>query len=253
MFNWFLESEYNCEIFLDEITKQAVDEYVKYLKLERNLAATSRNRYLASIRSLLTYCQKQGYVYQNIALLVENAAEPKRERTYLTKEEVERVIMNIEQPVIKAALQFMAMAGTRVTETCNITFPQLDLNNHEVHMLGKGNKERTLPLSDKLYNCLMYYLNYVRDSNSDNLFATKKTGSLSPQYCQRELKEAVERAGINKKVSCHVFRHSFATHMIDKDVDIHILQNMLGHESLRTTSIYLHCNKDEMKQAMNAW
>jgi site-specific recombinase XerD len=250
-FNTYMEERYNGIIYIDEITSEDLEGYQIFLSFERKLKPRSVNRYISSIRSLLAYAYKKDWVEENVADHIDQVKVPEKERTYLTHEELEELFCAIDQPIVKTAIVTMAYTGLRVSEATSLTLDDVNLKEQTIRCLGKGNKERLIPVSNKLKPILENYVTYVRNAHSHYFFATNKTGSLSPVYINRVLQTAAREINLKKKVSAHILRHSFATNLVHKNVNIVDLQRLLGHASLRTTSIYVHTNQNRLKDAVD--
>ena len=116
---------------------------------------------------------------------------------------------------------------------------------------GKGNKERKIPMNDKLKKILLDYLSDERvDIGTDNFFSCR-TGRISPVHTEEILRDTIQEMGIEKQITPHVLRHSFASSLIERGVDLFRVQKLLGHENIKTTSIYLHTNMEELEKAVN--
>lgn len=141
----------------------------------------------------------------------------------------------------------------RISECTKLKLKYVDFKNEVIHIIaGKGNKDRDIPMSSKLIKLLIDYIKNKRlDVNSEFLFCTKRTGKLSPQYVNRQINEAVKRLGWDKHVSAHIIRHSFASRLVLKNVNIVKIQKLLGHSDLRVTSIYTHTSAKELKDAVD--
>lgn len=167
--------------------------------------------------------------------------------------ELELLFEQIDKKLIKVAVMTLAYTGLRISELTEMKLRDVDLVNKTLKVTGKGNKQRIVSISDNLYAILKDYLKQLHPKNSDYFFATQKTGRLSSQYINKILRTSTEAAGIMKKVSAHTLRHSFASHLIRSKVDVATLQRLLGHTNVRTTSVYLHTDYDQLKEAVNVW
>jgi len=252
-FRKYLIKKYNCEYYIEDITSTDIEDYLMYLKEERKYAPASRNRNLYSIRSFFSWAYKKEKIKRDISLSVENIKVQQKERIYLTDNEVKNLLASIEHPLINLVVRTLYMTGLRISECLNLTLDTVDLKNKIIHVIaGKGNKDRIIPISDKLYIYLKEYINYHRPKvNSNFFFATSKTGRLSCQYVNRILAKTIKKLNWNKKVTCHILRHSFATRLIEQGVNLVEVQKLLGHSNLKITSIYTHSNIKKLKSAVN--
>lgn len=240
----YLSRKYNCEPYIEDVTSNEIEEYLTYLKEERNNEPSSRNKSLYALRSFFAWACKKEIVERNVALSNEKAKLQQKERVFLIDEEVEALLTAIDNPLINLTVRTLYMTGLRISECLSLTLSAVDMVNKEIHVIaGKGNKDRVVPISDKLYIYLKKYIDHDRpDVSTDNFFATDRTGKLSPHYVNLKISEATRKLGWTKKVSCHILRHSFASRLVEQDVDIVQIQKLLGHCSLNVTGIYVHTN-----------
>lgn len=250
----FLVQKYKRTPNLYEVTIIDIEDYLFWLKQERNYAPASRSRNLYTLRSIFAYAYKREFITRNVALSVENIKIQQKERVYLTKEEVSQLVQAIDHDLIRLVVQVLYFSGLRISECLNLTVKRVDLEKKVIHVVaGKGKKDRLVPISKKLSPLLEKYLACERvDSDSSLFFCTKKTGKLSSVYVNRILADAVQKLGWEKKVTAHILRHSFASHLVKKNVNLVQIQKLLGHSSLRVTSIYTHSNLEDLSEAVNA-
>ncbi|ASJ56116.1 recombinase [Brevibacillus formosus] len=249
----FLERKYNCEPYIDEVLVTDIEDFLLYLKTERAYAPASRQRNLHTFRSFFAYAQKKEWVPRNIALSVEKIKVQQKERTYLEEAEVDELVNEIDHPLIRLVVMVLYMTGMRISECLNLKVDEVKWDQQVIHVVaGKGNKDRFIPISPRLLPMLKEYIIHHRpDSDSNRFFCTKKTGKLSPVYVNREITEAVKRLGWSKKVTAHILRHSFASQLVKKDVNLVQIQKLLGHSSLNVTSVYTHTNLDQLRDAIS--
>jgi len=175
------------------------------------------------------------------------------ERINLTANEVQALIEATEDPLSKLVFQTLYYTGMRVSECSKLAATDVDAINWEILVRnGKGSKDRKIPINEKLRPLLMEYVKNSRlNLGTDNFFCTK-SGGISPSYINRMLKVSAKEAGINKHVTAHILRHSFASNLLKNGVDILKIQKLMGHSSIKTTSIYTHTNMVDLGQAVNA-
>lgn len=250
----FTEKEYNGPLYLDEITVRDIEEYLHELKL-RGSHVSRRSRMVYILRSFYNYATRQELVTNNIAARVDSIKVQQMERTFLSDEEFERLASVISNEVVKVLIYTLFMTGLRIKEALDLTLQDVDFQANIIRVKhGKGNKSRAIPISDRLLPILHHYVTKIRPKcDSDNFFATKVSGQLSASMANKTLKQAVTQLGWNKKVTCHVLRHSFASHLVRNNVNIVRVQKLLGHASLKTTSIYTHATMDELAEAVNTF
>lgn len=250
--NRFLQGHLNGLVYLDDVTRDDLEEYLIYLAEERNLQPRSRNRYLASVSSLFNYALKKGWIERNPAATIDSAKVIEKQKVSLTEKEIEELLGTIKHPIIHTSIIFMLKTGLRINETVELKMEHVDFENGLIYVVnGKGKKNRTVPMAASLRPYLLEYLETERDSDSPYFFATKKTGRLSGQYVNMQLRKAAKKLRWTKKVTNHTLRRSFATNLLSKGTNVVTIQHLLGHASLKTTSIYLNVQTDDLREAVN--
>lgn len=176
---------------------------------------------------------------------------PKKDKTLpsvLSREEIKKLIESAETRKSKLIIQFLYSTGLRVSELVNLK--KTDLNLQEkigIVKQGKGKKDRMFILSEKLISDIKAYLN----EHPTNTYLFSKTAPLTTRNIQKIIKITAQKAKINKKVTPHTLRHSYATHLLESGTDIRLIQTLLGHENLNTTQIYTHVSTEELKKIKN--
>jgi integrase/recombinase XerD len=251
-FKRYIEKQMNGQVYLDEITLNNLEGYLEYRKGVGD-QPVSRNRTLYIFRSFYDYLVKRDIIEKDISQKLEPIKLQQKERLYLLPNEVETLLDAIDHPIIKPAATTLAYTGLRVSELCNLTLENVDLDRGVINVKqGKGNKDRTVPLNEKLQELLKNYVEIVRpNTSSDRFFATAKTGKLSPQYINRCLKDSIEKLGWTKHVTAHILRHSFASTLVRNNASLPAVQSILGHSDLRVTSRYIHQNLEQLRDAVN--
>jgi site-specific recombinase XerD len=218
----------------------------------------TQNYYLIALRAFLKYIRKRG-----IASLspesIELAKVPERSLDLITEQELER-LMNAPDVATKqglrdrAILELLFSTGLRISELCNLSIDDVDLSRDEFSVRGKGDKIRVVFLSDNAKNAIRTYLQSRKDMD-DALFVQygknakdAKTLRLSPRAVQRMLKVYAATAGITRKVTPHVIRHSFATDLLSNGADLRSVQALLGHANIGTTQIYTHVTDAHLRE-----
>ena len=182
--------------------------------------------------------------------------------TYLTIEEVEALL---EAPDLtkkgelrdKAMLEVMYASGLRVSELINLEKHQLNMKRGVIKVMGKGSKERKVPIGEFALEYVVKYIEEARNFNpgkdSKYLFLNREGKPISRVYFFKQVRKYAERAGINKVISPHTLRHSFATHLVEQGAELRAVQEMLGHSNIATTQIYTHLSKSRIRSAYDLY
>ena len=212
----------------------------------------SVERKLAVLKSFFNYLAKEGVISNNPS---EHISFPKKEKKlprFLEQNEVEHLLngVNVSEEYglrDKAILETLYSTGTRVSELVNINIEDLDFSNALVKVTGKGSKERIVPLGGKAVEALK---NYIAENaaKSGALFNNTKKERLDTRSVRFIIDKWVKRCGLNKHISPHSLRHSFATHLLNNGADLRSVQELLGHSSLSTTQIYTHVTTERLKE-----
>ena len=253
-FTQYHENQYNGPVYLDEITVRDIEEYLHELKV-RGSHASRRSRMVYILRSFYNFATRQELVSNNVAARVDSVKVQQLERTFLSDEEFEKLVSVIMNDLVRVLIYTLFMTGLRIKEALDLTLQDVDFVANVIRVKhGKGNKSRIIPISDRLLPILRRYVDEDRPKCSSSIFfATKVSGQLSASMANKTLKQAVIQLGWTKNVTCHVLRHSFASHLVRNNVNIVRVQKLLGHASLKTTSIYTHATMDELSEAVNTF
>lgn len=248
----YMEKKYNGLVYVDEITITDVESYLRYRKDLRGDANVSVNRSLYILRSLYKYMVSRDLVGKNFVLDIQPLKVKQKERDTLTLNEIDELVEAIDHELIKLAVKTLSFTGLRISELCDLELDDVDLENKMIYVIdGKGGKDRKVPIADSLLLELKEYVESDRpDVDTDNFLALEKSGSLSPQYINKILKDTVEKLGWDKYITAHNLRHSMATNLIRQGANVKEVGKILGHTDLRTTSIYLHSNDQELTQTI---
>jgi integrase/recombinase XerD len=225
------------------------------------MTAASQARMISGIRTFYKYCITEDISTTDPTALLE---APKLKRSLpdvLTFDEIETLISHIDHSTPegtrnKAIIETMYSCGLRVSEVVNLKLSQLYLDVGFIRVIGKGNKERLVPIGDSAIRYINIYRITVRDhqhiatGEEDILFLNRRGKRLSRVMIFLIIRELASRAGIEKKISPHTFRHSFATHLVEGGADLRAVQEMLGHESITTTEIYTHLDREFLRKTL---
>lgn len=251
LFYRYLESKYNCPTYLEDIQTRHIEGYLPMLKERKRYKASSRRRALGSIRSFYNFCVKKELTMKNMALPIEPINSQQTERTFVTEEEMLQIVEATDHKLVRLVIQTLYYTGLRISECLSLRTQDVDLKNRIIHVVkGKGNKDRRVPINEKLHGLLQEYSTTWR-VDSPYFFASSRSGCLSPQRVNAVLGETMAKLGWSKKVTAHTFRHSFASSLVKKDVSLVKISKLLGHSSLKTTSVYTHSNIEDLAVAVN--
>ncbi|MBO9632491.1 MAG: site-specific tyrosine recombinase XerD [Chitinophagaceae bacterium] len=228
---------------------------------ELGMTTTSQARIVAGIRQFFRYCVIEEITKTDPSILLEAPRLKKALPEVLAYEEIEAIIAQIdlskpEGHRNKAILETMYSCGLRVSEVVNLKRSQLYLDEEFIRVIGKGDKERLVPIGSSAIEQIRIYLqNYrnqqvVAKGSEDFLFLNRRGKPLSRVMIFLILKELASFAGITKNISPHTFRHSFATHLVEGGANLRAVQQMLGHASITTTEIYTHLDRDFLKSTL---
>lgn len=216
-------------------------------------------RLLSSLRSFYGFLKIDGYIEKNPTELLKSPKLPMRLPDVLTLDEIDRVIEAVDLSQLegqrnRAMIEVLYSCGLRVSELCSLRISDLYLSEEFIRVTGKGDKQRLVPISPRAIAELEYYFNdrdhiEIKPGYEDYVFVSERRGKpLSRITVFHIVKELVAAAGIDKIVSPHTFRHSFATHLLEGGANLRIIQAMLGHESIATTEIYAHIDRTRLRE-----
>ena len=238
------------------LDRTEVPRYLLALR-EAGLSSRSVSRHLSAIRQFHRFMVREGHATDDPTAHLESPRPWRRLPTVLTIEEVERLLaprgkMRPQDLRDRAMLEVLYASGLRVSELIGLRLADLDLTVGVVHVLGKGDKERLVPLGDAAAASLRAYLTNGRPHlekrrASPHLFLGRHGRQLTRQMFWHHLKRYAESAGITKRVTPHTLRHSFATHLLERGADLRSVQMMLGHADIGTTQIYTHLSRTHLK------
>lgn len=243
-----------------DVSKEDIEAYL--LTLKRNgFTSQSVARKLTAIKAFHKFCfQELRGFKEDVSAQIKSGKKEKHLPTVLTVEEILALIDAIDDSTDigirnKAILEVLYSSGMRISELTELKLNQIHLNQKYLIALGKGNKERICPLGEPAIIALRTYLEKVRlklsKTPSDLCFLNYQGGHLSRNYLFRLIRELALKAGIEKEISPHTIRHSFATHLLENDVSLRMVQTMLGHEDISTTQIYTHIETNRLKEIYN--
>lgn len=236
-------------------------EIERYLseRIEKGLAKRSQARMLSSFRSFFNWCVEEGEVKENPCDRIDAPKLGKYLPAVLSVEEVDAILSSVDTKTAtglrsRAILEVLYGCGLRVSECTGLRISHVHLDEGYVDVVGKGNKQRIVPLGEMAAEAIRNYLPVRPEPAArpfeDILFLNKAGRPLSRVSVFNLVKEQAMAAGIHKEISPHTFRHSFATHLIEGGADLRVVQEMLGHESILTTEIYTHIDSSTWQAAI---
>ena len=242
---------------IKDIDENDITNYLEYLSKDKKLSSRSIERHLTTLRGFFKYLIKMDILQNDIMKNIDNLKLGRFLPNVLTMEEVDKLMdIKLDSPFnyrTKAMLEMMYGSGLRVSELVNLTLNDIDLYNMTILINGKGNKERIVPLGEYAKDYLEKYLNIrgellkKKNGNPDKLFLNNHGKPITRQGFNFLLNNLLKEKGIEKEVTPHTLRHSFATHMLDNGADLRTIQELLGHSDIVTTRIYTHVSKRQIK------
>ena len=239
-----------------QIKKEDIEDYLKILAHDKHEKTTSIAHELTAIKNFHKFLVKTDVLEKDVSLLIERPKLTKHLPDTLSIEEVDKLLDIRLQTVYdyrnKAMLELLYGTGMRVSELCSLTLHDIDLENCVVRCIGKGNKERMIPIGEYALEALKNYLNWrssmCKGFQTDALFLNNHGRPITRVGFFKNLKAILEKQGIQKNVSPHTLRHSFATHLLERGADLRSIQELLGHSDLSTTRIYTHISNEKVKK-----
>jgi len=227
----------------------------------KNIAPRSQARMISGLRNFFDYLIFEEYRKENPTDLLETPKIGRKLPDTLSEEEINEIIAQIdlskpEGERNRAMMETMYSCGLRVTEMIQLQISDLFFEEGFIRVIGKGNKQRFVPINSFMIRLIENYKDLIRTSVKvqkgfeDTLFLNRRGKQLTRNMVFMILKELTQKAGIQKTVSPHTLRHSFATHLLENGADLRAIQQMLGHESITTTEIYMHLDKSHLKKVV---
>ena len=253
----FLRKELKLKSILD-VTLGHIRSYIRNMN-NKGLAANSVKRAVSSIRTYHNFLSAEGHMKDNPAQLLDTPKVPQKLPKILTIQEVDAVLSVIPEkaPMAQrdlAIFEMMYSCGLRVTELCDFKITDILWDSEMIRVSGKGDKQRFVPIGPIARANLINYLNHERPMLADKnpnvaeVFLSRNGRKLTRMMIWILLKKWSEAAGVQKEVSPHTLRHSFATHLLEGGADLRSVQEMLGHSDIATTQIYTHLDKAHLKE-----
>ena len=256
-----LLDEFLGEKKLENVEVADLQDFAKYLQKDQEVKATSQARILSGVRAFYRFLVLEGTLETNPAQLIDTPKLARKLPTVLSVPEVEAIINAVDLSLPeghrnRAMIEVLYSCGLRVSELITLQLSCLFFDEGYIRVIGKGNKERIVPIGSTAQKAIRLYVEGYRMSlkikkgDADIVFLNRRGGRLSRVMVFHIVKELAEKAGITKEISPHTFRHSFATHLVEGGADLRAVQEMLGHESITTTEIYTHLDREYVQSTI---
>jgi len=243
-----------------QIELKDLERFIQWIS-ELGMTAGSQSRIISGLRSFFKYCLLEQIITIDPATLLESPKQQRKLPDVLSLDEIKSMIDSIDLSTPeggrnKAILETLYSCGLRVTEAVNLRISCLYLDLGFIRVIGKGDKERLIPIGSDAIKYINIYRNQIRvhmkvkPGNDDILFLNRRGSKLSRVMIFLIIKDLAGKANIKKTISPHTFRHSFATHLVEGGADLRAVQEMLGHESITTTEIYTHLDREFLRTTL---
>ncbi|MCB2154074.1 tyrosine recombinase XerC [bacterium] len=259
-FHKYLSGDGKESIGLKDVTPDHIREYMEFLQKDHGYKATTLSRVVASVRVFFDFCLEQELIDTSPAKDVHRPKLPKKLPIYLIEEEVRKLLTAVDTSTWigrrdLTMLITMVYTGVRLQELVGLDTLDVDFSRETIKILGKGNKERLVPMNRQVREALELWLNDAERKVADGeraLFTSSRGRRLSGRSVQYMVDRYVERAGIDKeRISPHKLRHTFATLLHGRDVDLVDIQALMGHASIASTQIYTHTDAGRLQSAID--
>lgn len=239
------------------ITDEDISLYLAHLYNDNKLSKSSISRKLSSLRTFYNFLVKEGIIEYNYFVNINNPKKGLVLPKFINEKDITDIfdVCMGDDPILerdRLIIEILYSTGIRVSELINIKLSDINFYNNEIKILGKGSKERIVIFNDTCRDALNKFIKEGRKKlykkDSEYLFIGRNNGHISSKYVRDIINKIKVKAGIDGKISPHVFRHTFATDMLNNGADLVSVKDLLGHESLNTTSIYTHVTNEQIKK-----
>lgn len=245
-----------------KISDKTIQEFI--YTSSKNLNPRSQSRLISGLRSFFSYLVFEDYRNDNPLDLLESPKIGRKLPDTISIDEVDKIIAAVdlsknEGERNRAIIETLYGCGLRVSELIDLKLSDLFFNEGFIKVTGKGDKQRFVPISEYTIKFINIYKDQVRvhqdikPEATDTLFLNRRGNKLTRAMIFTIVKRLTEAAGIKKKISPHTFRHSFATHLLENGADLRAIQQMLGHESITTTEVYVHVDRSHLREVMETF
>ena len=248
---------------IKEVTYNVISDYLIYIK-KFCYQKTTTARKIASLRTFYRFLYREKIVETNPAAGINSPKKAKTLPEFLTEQEIEQILNNIKIDTPagyrnRTIFELLYATGMRVSELSNLNFENLNIEENEIKVFGKGSKERIVLISERAKEFLINYIKTARylickEENpnlSSPVFINKTGYRLQTQSIRNAINDVISKIDLPKHVTPHVFRHSFATKLLEHGADLRVVQELLGHSSISNTQIYTHVSTERLKQSYN--
>ena len=247
----------------EELDLHHLEDFLQWIN-KLGMTPSSQSRIISGLRSFYKYCIQEQIAKKDPTALLETPKLSKKLPDVLTFSEIEKIINSIDVSSAegtrnKAIIETLYSCGLRVSELVNLKLSALYFDVGYIRVIGKGDKERLVPIGSPAIKYINLYKEQIRvhvpviPGNEDVVFLNRRGRKLSRVMIFMIIKDAAKKASISKSISPHTFRHSFATHLVEGGADLRAVQEMLGHESITTTEIYTHLDREYLRDTLQQY
>ena len=255
----YLQNEDSGKSFL-KVDLNDLRDFLVYIN-KIGVGALTQARIISGIKTFFKYLLLEDLITSDPSELLEAPRLGRKLPITLSISEIDKIeeVIDLSKPEgtrNKAIIETLYSCGLRVSELCDLKLSNLFFNEQYIRVIGKGDKERLVPIGSSAIKYIQIYTNEIRNhlqiqkGNEDIIFLNRRGRRLTRVMIFTIVKNLVEKAGIDKVVSPHSFRHSFATHLVEGGADLRAVQEMLGHESITTTEIYTHLDREYLRDTI---
>lgn len=253
-------TEYDPGVSVKSIQSSHLNEFIRHLH-EMGISANSQARIISGLKSFFRYLILEDIVTSDPSELLESPKTGRKIPDTLSYEEIKKMMDTIDMSTPegernKAILETLYGCGLRVSELVNMKLSNLFFEQGFVRIIGKGDKERLIPIGPHAQKHIKFYVDHVRShldiapGNEDFVFLNRRGKKLTRVMIFTIIKQLADKAGLKKSISPHTFRHSFATHLVEGGANLRAVQEMLGHQSITTTEIYTHLDRNFLRDTI---
>lgn len=260
--NKFIKFLSSINVEIKNVKEEDIENFIKYMR-KRKFNPNSISRAISSIKVFYKFLLQENIINYSVVKNIKTPKIIKKLPDVLSPDEIQKIISQANEltPIgirDKAILELLYACGLRISELINIKLSDVFIEDQFIRCVGKGSKERIVPFGKYAKEALTYYLMEARslikkNKSSEFLFLNAKGGKLSRMGAWKIITHYVIKSGINKKITPHTFRHSFATHLLEGGADLRIVQELLGHSSITTTEIYTHIDRERLREAIRVY